>query len=100
MKGALGVFMKNVILVLVFLGVNIVLFQNFTNMTDEEKKSWGTIEETEVDNYGDFKSALDNARADLKDKKEAWEDDLEENEDVSLDQEVGSITKLNEERDE
>ena len=91
--------MKNVILIMVFASVNIFLFQNFTNMSSEEKQRWGAIEEAEQDNYTDFKSALNNSQKELKEKKQAWADDLKET-DVSLDQEVGAIRKINNVRDE
>ena len=85
--------MKKVILILIFCGVNIFLFQNFTELSDEQKESWGqSIEETSDDPYNDFQSALANSSKDLEEKKAAWSKDLEENEEAQEDTEVGVIT--------
>lgn len=84
--------MKKIIFIMIFCGVNLVLFQNFTELSDEQKAAWGQkIEETGDNPYNDFQRALANSNEDLKEKKAAWSNDVEENEEAQEDTEVGVI---------
>ena len=91
--------MKKFILIFAVCGLNLLFFQNFTSVSEEDKKNWGSqISDADNSAYDDFRAALKSSQDNLDDVKESWESEFEEKDD-EYDKEVGAIVKKGESDD-